>query len=43
MFPPQSSGTNSLAAKSPLTFSASAPVKSILLIATTIETPAAFA
>ena len=41
--PPQSSGVKSLAAKSPLTLSISAPSKSILFIATTIDTPAALA
>ena len=43
IFPPQSSGVKSLLAKSPLTFSISAPSKSTLFIATTIETPAALA
>ena len=41
--PPQSSGTSSWDDKSPFTFSGSASSRSILLIATTIETPAAFA
>ena len=43
MFPPQSSGVKSFAARSPFTLSISAPSRSILLIATTIETPAALA
>ena len=43
MLPPQSSGVKSFAAKSPLIFSTSAPWRSILFIATTIETPAALA
>ena len=43
MLPPQSSGVKSFAARSPLTFSASAPSKSVLFIATTIDTPAALA
>ena len=41
--PPQSSGAKSLAARSPLTLSTSAPSRSILFIATTIDTPAALA